>query len=177
MSLLALRSGGEQTHAHASSHAALFPVPLSAVLPARQPGLPNRAGWPSRHRPLPLQWSMGTYHCLGVGDVPGKRGPSSTKDWEPASYMDEPWGPTTPHTGGLHVLPPHHPQQVGSHLAAGSSLPTSRGHSTATWCPDLGKQEAAPTYTSTRRPWSCPGSKCSSHPVDRLPQTTEEQAR
>lgn len=71
------------------------------------------------------------------------------------------------------TLPPlQHPQQVGSHLAAGGSLPPSMGLPHAAWCPDLGV-EASPTYTSTCRSWFCPGYKCNSHPAHRLPQRTK----
>lgn len=55
-----------------------------------------------------------------------------------------------------------HPRRVGSHQAAGSSLPPSRG----LLCDHLGSRfrraEASPVYTSTRGLWFSPGSKHSS---------------
>lgn len=62
MSRLAPRSGGEQTHAYASSHAALFTVPLSAVLP----GLDSRGFLIGQADPADTVTSPPVVH----GDIP-----------------------------------------------------------------------------------------------------------
>lgn len=80
---------------------------------------------PADTRSLPLQWSMGTYHCLGVGDVPGKLGLSSTKDWEPASSTGGPWGPPIPHTGGLLHPPASAASLMGGQSASSGELTPS----------------------------------------------------
>lgn len=76
-------------------------------------------------RSLPLQWSTGTYHCLGVGDVPGKPGFSSTKDWGPASYPGGPWGPPIPHTGSLLHPPASAASLIGGQSPGSGELATS----------------------------------------------------
>lgn len=129
---------------------------------------------PADTRSLPLQWSTGTYHCLGVGDVPGKLGLSSTKDWERASYTGGPWGPPISHTGGL--LPPT--------SAASPMGGQSRGSRELTTSPSRGllhghlvsrfkRVKSSPIYISIHRPWFCCGSKHNGHPADRLPQRTK----
>lgn len=117
---------------------------------------------------------MGTYHCPGVGDEPGKLGLSSTKGWEPASYSDGPWGPTITHTGGLLHPPVSAASPTGGQsLAAGNSQPPSRGRLQGHLVSRFRRAEASPICTPTCGMWFCLRPKRNSYPADRLPQRTK----
>lgn len=143
MSLLALRSGGEQTHSTRLLPRSIVPGASvsSSAAPDSRGFLTGQAG-PADTRSLPLQRSTGTCHCPGMGDVPGKLGLSSTKDWEPASYKVGPGGLSYPTQVVSSTLPSLRASPtVGSHPGAGGLLPPQEACSTATWCPDSGGQK------------------------------------
>lgn len=136
MSLLARRSGGEQTHTHASSYTALFPgAAVSSSLGPDNRGFLIGLGWTwqiAGHFPCsgPQGPSPLNTPLCGGGGGPGKQPWSPTKHWEPASYMGARETSHPPHRGtvrtsvsGSVTLPP--PWAV-SHLAMGSSPPPSR---------------------------------------------------
>lgn len=92
MSLLALRSGGEQTHIHASSYAALFPsAAVSSSAGPDSRGFLIGPGWTQRTaQSLPLRRSAGTIaaeHTRACGwGRSRKTGLVLDKEhWEPAS--------------------------------------------------------------------------------------------
>lgn len=122
---------GTQVRRRANTRTRLLPrsiVPSASVSSSGELGswgfLIGQAD-PADTRSLPLQWSTGTYHCLGVGDVPGKLGLSSTKDWEPASYTGGPWGPPISHTGGLLYPPTSAASLMGGQSWGSRELTTS----------------------------------------------------
>ena len=176
VSLLALRSGGDQTHSTLLLPRSIVPGASvsSSAAPDSQGFLTGQAG-PADTRSLPLQRSTGTCHCLGMGDVPGKLGLSSTKDWEPASYRVGPGGLSYPTQVVSSTLPSLRASpMVGSHPGAGGLLPPSRGLLHSHLVSRFRRPEALPFKHPPTRPWLCPGSKHNSqHSADRLPQTTK----
>lgn len=106
---------------------------------------------PADTRPLPLQWSTGTYHCLVGGTCQESWAcPQQRTGSQPATRMG-PGGLPCPTQAVSSTLPPlQYPQQVGSHQAAGSSLPPSRGLCHGHLVSRFRRAEASPINTSTR---------------------------
>lgn len=142
MSLLALRSGGEQKRAHAPLPRSIVPsasISSSAGLDS-QGFLIGQAG-PGGHPVTSPPAVHGDGPLPGVGDVPGKLGLSSTKDWEPASYPSGPPASVYPTQVVSSTLSPLQAAPTGKQSSRSGELAATpqMDYSIGTRCPDLGE--------------------------------------